>query len=308
VSSRTQETANAFAAARPGVAAFAGVEALLDRGGIEAVYIATPTVAKERVALAALAAGKHVLIDKPMPGEAATGRMIQAAAQRNLLFMDATHFVHHPRTQAIRAAIAERIGTPRSLVTTFYFPLVDRSNIRFDRSLEPTGAVGDMGWYAMRAVVEYLQPKGAVRTATAVPKRDPESAAVIAVAGVIAFDSGEASTFDIGYTAGTAVMDLNLVGSAGVISLDDFVLDWADSIVFRNPDIKTGYVHRTGLATRKDRVFIETPSAIPQHVLMIDRFAELATGVDLAARRACSAATLRTQHLVDAIWSAVRDS
>lgn len=36
----------------------------------------------------------------------------------------------------------------------FYFPFSDRENIRFDPTDEPMGAVGDMAWYSMRAVVE----------------------------------------------------------------------------------------------------------------------------------------------------------
>jgi predicted dehydrogenase len=308
IASRRQETAEAFAAARPGVKAFVGVEALLEGGDVDAVYVATPTVAKEHIALAAVAAGKHVLVDKPMPGEVATLRMVEAAAARGLLFMDATHFVHHPRTRAICSAMRERIGLPRSLVTTFYFPLEDRANIRLQPALEPTGAVGDMGWYAMRAVVEYLQPEGPIRSVAAVSRRDPETRAVIAVTGMIAFDHGKASTFDFGYTAGTMAMDLNLVGTTGIISMDDFVLDWTSSIVFQNPDIETGYVHRTGVATRKDARFVATPSPVPQHVLMIERFAELATGGGAAARQAFAGASLRTQQFVDAIWGAVREA
>jgi predicted dehydrogenase len=38
---------------------------LLARADVDAVYFATPTVAKEEIAPAAIAAGKHILIDKP---------------------------------------------------------------------------------------------------------------------------------------------------------------------------------------------------------------------------------------------------
>jgi len=58
--------------------------------------------------------------------------MTNAAAAKGVAFMDATHFVHHPRTAAFQAAIAEKIGSPRSLHTAFYFPFSDRNNIRFD--------------------------------------------------------------------------------------------------------------------------------------------------------------------------------
>src|SRR5215213_7048551 len=96
VSSRRVENAERFAAGRPGVAAVEGVDGLLARDDVDAVYVATPTVAKEAIALAAIAAGKHVLVDKPFAGVASVVRMAEAAAARGVLFMDATHFVHHP--------------------------------------------------------------------------------------------------------------------------------------------------------------------------------------------------------------------
>jgi predicted dehydrogenase len=55
---------------------------------------------------AAIAAGKHVLVDKPFADQASVSRMVKAAAAKGVAFMDATHFVHHPRAAAIRAATA----------------------------------------------------------------------------------------------------------------------------------------------------------------------------------------------------------
>ena len=68
-----------------------------------------------------------------------------------------------------------------------------------------------------------------------VPERDPDTNAIVRASGVIAFEDGEVSTFDIGYTAGTVLMDLQLLGTIGVIEIDDFVLDWANSWAFQNP-------------------------------------------------------------------------
>ena len=104
VSSRRLENARKFTADRPGAAAVEGVDRLLSRADVDAVYVATPTVAKEEIALAAIGAGKHVLIDKPFINHASALRMTQAAAQKGVVFMDATHFVHHPRNAAIKAA------------------------------------------------------------------------------------------------------------------------------------------------------------------------------------------------------------
>ena len=306
VSSRRVENAERFTAGRQGVAAVQGIDGLLTRADVDAVYIATPTVAKEGIALASLAAAKHILIDKPFIDHASALRMTQAAARKGVAFMDATHFVHHPRTAAIRAACTEKIGSPRSLHTTFYFPFTDRNNIRFDQAQEPMTALGDMAWYSMRAVVEYLGPEGRITKVVVAPERDPDTNAIVRASGLIAFDGGQVSTFDIGYTAGTIIMDLQLVGTAGVIKMDDFVLDWESSFAFQNPDIKAGYFHRTGMATRKEAIFVATPSNIAQEVAMIEAFAELAISRNPAQRAGYAEAALKTQEYLDALWIAAR--
>lgn len=296
VSSRRIEASQRFVANRPEVAAVQGLDDLLVRADVEAVYIAIPSAVKEQTALAAIAAGKHVLVDKPFVSHASLMRMINAAAAKGVAFMDATHFVHHPRTAAIQAAIAEKISSPRSLNTTFYFPFSDRT--------EPMGAIGDMAWYSMRAAVEYVRPQGQITKVAAVAERDPETTSVVRASGLIAFDSGEVSTFDIGYTAGVTIMDLQLLGTSGVICMDDFVLDWTNSFAFKNPDIKPGYFHRTGMATRKDVSFIVTPSNIPGEVAMIEKFAEMCASGNAARWTESAAASLKTQEYLDAIWSA----
>jgi predicted dehydrogenase len=303
VSSRSLERAKAFTD-QYGGEPVDGWKALIARSDIDAVYVATPTNAKEEIALAAVEAGKHILVDKPFTDAASVKRMADAAAAKGLIFMDATHFVHHPRTAAIKAAIPEKIGTPRSLHTKFYFPFEDKTNIRFDPKQEPTGALGDLAWYSARAMVEYLQPKGAISRVTAVADRDPETGAVVRMIALVAFDSGEVSTFDAGWTAGSLIMDLDLLGTKGAIEMDDFVLDVHDSLAFQNPDMLPRYVHRSGVTTRKGFTEIEVPAKLGQHVLMCDDFADLAASKDQALQAAYVDATFRTQSILDAVWKA----
>lgn len=305
VSSRKLENAQKFVSNRPGVQAVQGFEALLARPDVDAVYVACPTYAKEEIALKAVAAGKHILVDKPFMDAASVSRMANAASSRGLVFMDATHFVHHPRTAAIRAATEARIGSPRSLHTTFYFPFGDPNNIRVDPKQEPMTALGDMAWYSMRAVVEYLRPTAESSKITTVVEREPQRNAIVRASGVIAFADGRASTFDVGYTAGTIVMDLQLLGTKGVIGMDDFVLDWVSSFAFKNPEIKMGYSYRAGMATRKDADFVPTPATTPQEVAMIDNFAELATTGNAARRSELIQASIKTQEYLDALWHAI---
>jgi predicted dehydrogenase len=73
------EEARARAAA-PGAAVFTTPEALIDSPDVEAVVISTPPQFHEALATAAVRAGKHVLIEKPMaPTAEACERMIAAA-------------------------------------------------------------------------------------------------------------------------------------------------------------------------------------------------------------------------------------
>ena len=122
--------------------------------------------------------------------------------------------------------------------------------------------------------------------------------------GLIAFEGGEVSTFDIGYTASTVAMDLQLLGTTGIIGMDDFVLDWTNTFAFKNAHTKAGYVHRKGMATRNEGTFVETPSGTGQEVLMMEDFAELAASGDAGRHAEYVAASLKTQEYLDAIWTA----
>lgn len=305
VSSRTLAKAEEFVAGYPGAVAVEGVDRLIARDDVDAVYVATPTSAKEEIAALALRAGKHVLIEKPLQSKDSFERLAALAREKGLVLMDATHFVHHPRTAAMRGRIDELIGSARSLHTMFYFPFSDRTNIRFDPRNEPMGAVGDMAWYAMRAVVEYLSPI-TLEDIKVFAEHDRQSNAVIRATGVLKFDAGKTATFDVGYTAGAAVMDLTVAGTSGILTQDDFVLDWQSGFGFNNPDITTGFVHRAGMATRRDFAFIETPSEQSQHSLMVVNFAALILNGNKTEREKWLGATEMTQELLDAIWREIQ--
>lgn len=165
-------------------------------------------------------------------------------------------------------------------------------------------ALGDMAWYSMRAIVEYLRPQGSLTKVVAVTERDPETDAVIRASGLLAFDGGEVSTFDVGYTAGTISMEMQLLGKTGIISLSDFVLDWNSSFAFQNPEIKAGFSHRTGMQTPRETTFIATPAARGQEVLMVENFSKLVQSGDVTERARYVAATLKTQEYLDALWTA----
>jgi predicted dehydrogenase len=88
-----------------GCAEFSDFETLLD-AGVEAVTIAAPTHVHQEIALACIARGVHVLVEKPIASTIEEGRAIVAAARR----AGATLMVGHverfnPAVQAIKDAL-----------------------------------------------------------------------------------------------------------------------------------------------------------------------------------------------------------
>ena len=73
--------------------AFADYRELLTLPGIDAVDIATPNSFHREIALGALAAGKHVLCEKPLALEVEHAREMERAA-REAGVVNAVNFVH----------------------------------------------------------------------------------------------------------------------------------------------------------------------------------------------------------------------
>jgi predicted dehydrogenase len=282
-----------------GAKAIEGLEALLACPEVEAVYVATPTSAKEAAALKAIAAGKHVLVDKPFWDAASARRIAEAAAKAGVVFLDATHFVHHPRTKEV---VGLELGERKALASAFYTPKLDAGNIRFDTKLEPTGAIGDLAWYCMRAVVEYLQV-GVVKKVTTVAEMD-ECGSCVRASGVLEFDGGKSATWEAGMGVGTWIQRMSLLGETGVVEMDDFVQDYRISAAMDDARNATGYWLRQGMDSRKDVRFVETPLDREAPTAMFERFAELVRSGDAEVRRAFAEKSVRTQELVDAIWAA----
>ena len=80
---------------------------LINDPGIDAVVIATPVSSHFELALAALQAGKHVLVEKPLASTSDQGRRLieEAAARKLVLLVDHT-FVYTDAVRKIRELIA----------------------------------------------------------------------------------------------------------------------------------------------------------------------------------------------------------
>lgn len=84
------------------------VQALFSNPNIDAVAIATPVHTHYELTLAALRAGKHVFVEKPLaPMADQVRRLIDEAAKRNLTLMVDHTFLYTPAVQKIRELVAQ---------------------------------------------------------------------------------------------------------------------------------------------------------------------------------------------------------
>jgi len=112
------EVAAAVAAERGGVPVFTDLDDLA--AACEAVVVAVPTVEHAAVGCRLLAAGKHLLVEKPLaPNLAEADRLLEAAARADRVLAVGHVEFHNPAVGALLAAVArpgfveiQRLSTP----------------------------------------------------------------------------------------------------------------------------------------------------------------------------------------------------
>ncbi|HWM34964.1 MAG TPA: Gfo/Idh/MocA family oxidoreductase [Pseudolysinimonas sp.] len=169
IASRTAARADEAAARYGARRAIEGYDALLADPEIEAVYIPLPNAFHHEWVLRAIAAGKHVLCEKPMTITGADAReMADAASAAGLLLAEAFMYAHHPRYARIRELIATgEIGTVRTILTTFSFDASGELDHSGFQGLPGSGAVYDVGCYAVHSARALLGAEPTAVTATA---------------------------------------------------------------------------------------------------------------------------------------------
>ncbi|ADI15059.1 Gfo/Idh/MocA family protein [Truepera radiovictrix] len=111
--------------ALPVAAAFASLGDALAATDAEAVLVTAPAAAHAPLALEALAAGKHVLVEKPLAETLEAARAVVAAAEaQGRVLMVSQNYRFFPAPLAVRALLAEgALGALGSVYVDFRFPM-----------------------------------------------------------------------------------------------------------------------------------------------------------------------------------------
>jgi len=150
IASRDAGRAQAAAAERGIGKAHGSYDALLADPDVDAVYICLPNSMHHDWTMRSLAAGKHVLCEKPYSTKATEVDEAHDAAEAvGLVLTEGFMWRHTPHATEFVAALP-RIGELRTIRSTFSFAMRPGPNVRLDRELAG-GSLMDVGTYCVSA-------------------------------------------------------------------------------------------------------------------------------------------------------------
>ena len=153
VASRDRARARAYADAHDVERAYGGYEELLADRDVEAVYVSLPNALHVEWSLRALAAGKHVLCEKPLSRRPEdVERAFDVAEREGRLLLEAFMYRHHPQTSRVKQLVDDgAVGRLRAIRAVFSFDLPaarGEEDVRLRADLEG-GSLMDIGCYCV---------------------------------------------------------------------------------------------------------------------------------------------------------------
>ncbi len=207
-----EEALTALARRYPAVPQTTAFAKVLADPSVEAVVLVTPVSTHYELARAALKAGKHVLVEKPLAGSSKQAvRLIREAAERDLVLMPGHTFLYSPPVTMIRDLIASgELGE-------IYFISTSRVNLGIHQS--DVSVVWDLGphdFAILRYWLDELPVKVAALARGCVIPDTPDVAFID-----LAFGSGTIAHVELSWLAPSKLRRTTIVGSEKMIVYDD---------------------------------------------------------------------------------------
>jgi predicted dehydrogenase len=231
VAARDQSRAEAYAKQHGIPVAYGGYEMLVADPDIDAIYNPLPNSLHAPWTLKAIAAGKHVLCEKPFASNAEEAEQVaEAALASGLVVMEAMHYRYHPLIGRLRE-LTDELGPVRHIQCWTSFVIADEDDIRYDYDLGG-GALMDGGCYALDCLRLLGPGEPEVTAALAdpyqrVPGRGPDragAAADRAMAVRLAFPDDATAWFESAFTLdGDFQADVHVSGQHGHVWMRDFI-------------------------------------------------------------------------------------
>jgi predicted dehydrogenase len=225
------ERARLVAGADPTVRVCGSVDQILADPAIEAVAVATPAATHLSVALAALRAGKHVLVEKPLASSWAEGRrLVEEADARGLALMCDHTYCYTPAVQRIRQFVID--GTLGDI------QFVDSVRINLGLVQRDIDVLWDLAPHDL-SILDFVLPEGCSPVAVAAHGADPIGSGRACVAYLtLQLPGGAIAHSHVNWLSPTKVRTTIIGGSQRTLVWDDLNPVQRLSIYDRGVDLK----------------------------------------------------------------------
>jgi predicted dehydrogenase len=224
---RDAERAAAFSSRHPATPVYEDLGELLADPSLDAVLVATPPRTHHPIVSAALEAGKHVLVEKPLATSSADARdLIDIADARGLVLMPGHTFVYSPPVNKVRELIREDV------VGEVYFVTSSRMNLG---KYQPSGVICDLAPHDLSILLYWLDEPIVEVAATGrsvFQSGVPETAFLS-----LTFESGAAANIQLSWLAPRKVRNMIVVGSRRMVQYDDIAADEPVRVFDRGMDV-----------------------------------------------------------------------
>lgn len=273
------------------------LDALLRRDDIDAVAIATPARTHAPIALAALAAGKHVLVEKPLadtPEAAAT--MVRAAAEADRVLMIDHTYCYTPAVQYIRNAVAEGV-----LGDLLY---IDSVRINLGLVQPDVDVFWDLAPHDL-SILDFVVPGGLRPATVSATGSDPLGAGKACVGYLsMPLTSGGIAHVNVNWLSPTKIRQMVIGGSRRTLVWDDLNPQQRVAVFDRGVDLATQAkdARQREAATVSYRLGDITVPALPEREALSVMVAEFAAAIrESRAPLTDGAAGLRVLSVLDAV-------
>jgi predicted dehydrogenase len=276
----------------PGLARRTRLEDVLDDRSIEAVAIATPVSTHYELASAALRAGKHVFVEKPLAASSSeAAELIELARELELVLMPGHTFLYSPPVNVIRLLIESgELGD-------IYFISTSRVNLGIHQS--DVSVAWDLGPHDFSILRYWLDETPAYVSAMSrgfVTPHTPDIAFIN-----LEYESGSIAHVELSWLAPSKLRRTTIVGSKKMVVYDDTSIEpvrvFDSGATLRNPESFGEYQlsYRTG-----DILSPRMEASEPLHLEMTDFCAAIRSKSEPRSSDLIGLEVVRTIEAVDA--------
>ncbi|MDI2097595.1 Gfo/Idh/MocA family protein [Ruicaihuangia caeni] len=269
-----RERAQRVADAVGGAAVVTSLDEVLADAAIDAVAIATPARTHHDVVCAALAAGKHVVVEKPLADSRELGeRMVRAAAERGLVLMTDHTYCYTPAVMRIRQLIEE--GELGDIL------FVDSVRINLGLIQPDVDVFWDLAPHDL-SVLDFILPGGLRPKSVSAQGADPLGAGKACIGYLsLPFGNGSIAHVHVNWLSPTKIRQMVIGGTKRTLVWDDLNPQQRLSIYDRGVDIdrQSAATAERRAATVSYRLGDTWSPALPEHEALAAMASEFAAAI-----------------------------